>query len=47
MSDVLNIGNRREVLFDDWLIDKIEGLGFKLHHPQPEEVVMDFSLPWE
>ncbi|MCM8789232.1 MAG: hypothetical protein NC907_05525 [Candidatus Omnitrophica bacterium] len=45
--DVKDIGNRLEVFFDEWLIDKMEGVNLKLHHPQPEEVVLEYNQPWE
>ncbi|MCM8785326.1 MAG: hypothetical protein NC899_03665 [Candidatus Omnitrophica bacterium] len=47
MKEIKNIGSRREVFFDEWLIDKMEGVNLKLHHPQPEEVVLEYNQPWE
>ncbi|MCM8788681.1 MAG: hypothetical protein NC907_02700, partial [Candidatus Omnitrophica bacterium] len=45
--DVKDIGNRLEVFFDEWLIDKMEKVNFKLHNPQPEEIAIEFDREWE
>ena len=44
----IEIGSRRELFVDDFLIEKISG-GTKLtlHHPIPQEVVMVHDEPWE
>ena len=34
-----NIGSRRELFVDDYLIEKVTGVSFRLHHPQPRELV--------
>lgn len=47
-QDVVNIGSRLELLVDDYLVDHLAtGARFVLHHPRPQEVVMDYDEPWE
>lgn len=44
----LAIGNRRELLVDDYLIDKLSGgARLQLHRPVPREVVLRTDAPWE
>ncbi len=44
----LMIGNRRELLVDDYLIDKLSGgARLQLHRPVPREVVLRTDAPWE
>jgi hypothetical protein len=43
----INIGSRLELLVDDALIDKLDGVAFKLHPPRPAEVALRFDKPWE
>jgi len=45
--DVVEIGTRTEPFVDDWLVDRIEGLQFKLHEPVRREVVLVLDRPWE
>lgn len=43
-----DIGTRRELFVDDWLIDRLIGTATtRLHAPQPREVVMVHDAPWE
>lgn len=44
---VRDIGSRWELFVDDWLIDRMKNLAFKLHHPIPKEVAITFDKPWE
>jgi hypothetical protein len=44
---VREIGSRIEPFIDDWLIDRMDGLGLRMHSPVPQEVVMRFDRPWE
>ncbi|GEP42605.1 hypothetical protein [Brevifollis gellanilyticus] len=47
-ADPLQIGSRRELFVDDYLIDKLVGdAEQRLHHPQPQEIVMLHDAPWE
>ena len=43
----INIGSRLELLLDDYLIESMPGLSFKLHTPRLAERVVDFDSPWE
>jgi len=44
---VLDIGSRRELFVDPFLIDSLDGVERRLHHPQPGESVLAFDQPWE
>lgn len=47
-SDVYDMGNRRELFVDDFLVDTIEGeLNYRLHSPHPQEQVIRQDKPWE
>ena len=47
-SDVINIGSRRELFVDSFLLDHLSGkVEFRLHHPQLKEIVMVYDEPWE
>ncbi|MEX0675659.1 MAG: hypothetical protein WD063_01200 [Pirellulales bacterium] len=46
-ESVVNIGNRRELFVDDYLIDELDGARLELHAPQPREIVLKFDKPWE
>jgi hypothetical protein len=47
MGDVRDIGSRRELFVDDWLIEQMQGLSLRLHHPIPREVALAFDRAWE
>ena len=45
---VVEIGSRRELFVDEFLIEKLTGQAERrLHHPTPQEVVLRFDAPWE
>jgi hypothetical protein len=45
---VYDIGQRRELFVDDFLIDSLSGgVERRLHHPDPREVVLKLDQPWE
>ena len=46
-SEPIDIGSRRELFVDDYLIEKLEGARLTLHHPQAREVAIRFDQPWE
>ena len=46
-QDVRDIGSRRELLVDDYLIESLRGLELVLQQPVRREVVMDYDRPWE
>ena len=43
----LDLGSKRELFVDDYLIEKLDNLSLRLHEPVPREVVFKFDLPWE
>jgi hypothetical protein len=46
-SKALDLGNQRELLVDDFLLDRHEGLEFRMQAPVPREVVLEHDAPWE
>ena len=44
---VREIGSRRELFCDRWLIDKLDRAKLRLHHPVPQEIALSFDRPWE
>jgi hypothetical protein len=48
MSDIINIGSRRELFWDEYLIDTAATTAkLRLHHPEAREVVINHDEPWE
>ena len=45
--DTLQIGSRREVCWDTWLMDSAEGVQVRLHKPQFRNEVLQCDAPWE
>src|SRR5262245_4010473 len=43
----IDIGSRRELFVDDFLIDSLTNARLELKHPQPQEVVFVCDRPWE
>jgi len=42
------IGTRRELLVDDWLVDRVAGRAeLRLHQPTPANVALETGEPWE
>ncbi|MBT3268565.1 hypothetical protein HN371_15525 [Candidatus Poribacteria bacterium] len=41
------LGSRRELFVDDWLIDRMDGVELRLGAPTPREVAIVFDAPWE
>ena len=46
-EDPINIGSRRELLVDTYLVDHMQNTTRVLHRPQAREVAMKFDKPWE
>jgi hypothetical protein len=44
---VVDIGDRRELFVDDFLIDRLDGTRLALHAPRPAEKVLTLKRPWE
>lgn len=48
MTEVIRIGSRRELFWDDFLIDTEQTTAqLRLHKPQTKEAVIDHNEPWE
>lgn len=44
----IEIGSRRELFVDDFLIERLEGRAeLRLNHPEPREIVLVLDAPWE
>jgi hypothetical protein len=44
----IDIGSRRELFVDDFLIDRLSGSAqLRLQHPEPKEIVLTHDEPWE
>ena len=47
-GDVYQMGSRRELFLDDFLVERTRGrVVFQLHHPVPREQVIHHDEPWE
>ena len=46
-GDPIEIGSRRELFVDEFLIDRMEGVELRLHKPTPRDVVIVHDAPWE
>lgn len=46
-DNICEIGSRRELFVDDWLIAELRGVTRRLHHPVRREVALTFDAPWE
>ena len=46
-SQVIQLGHKREIFVDNYLIDKYIGTKLVLHSPQNEGMVLKFDKPWE
>ena len=46
-SAQIELGTRRELFVDDFLIETLDGTQLKMHAPQPLGVVLRFDEPWE
>ncbi len=46
-AEPINLGSRRELFVDHFLIEKMVDADLKLHHPQPADSAIVFDYPWE
>ena len=47
-SRAIDIGSRRELFVDDFLVERLGGTAtLQLHHPEPKEVALLHDEPWE
>jgi len=47
VQEPIDIGSRRELFVDDYLIERLEGAQRVLHHPTSREVSLVRNQPWE
>ena len=47
LPNPIDIGSRRELFVDRYLIDQLDGARLEMHRPQPREVAIRFDRPWE
>ena len=46
-AEAIDIGSRLELFVDRHLIDSMQGVSLKQHHPVDAGEAMKFDLPWE
>ncbi len=46
-ADPIDIGNRRELFVDRFLINQLNGVRLQLHTPRDEGIAFAFDKPWE
>ena len=46
-SEVIDIGSRRELFVDTFLIESLDGAHRRLHHPIPQNIATVNDAPWE
>ena len=46
-NSIMEIGSKRELFVDGYLIEKSSGVRLQLHHPMPKEIVMHHDKLWE
>ncbi len=47
VKDAVDIGTRVEMLIDNWLVEKTDGLSLRLAQPERREIVWQAEEPWE
>ncbi|MSP12087.1 MAG: hypothetical protein EXR62_03915 [Chloroflexi bacterium] len=47
MSDLIELGNRRELFVDTYLIDSLQGAHLKLQEPRVANTAIHLDHPWE
>jgi hypothetical protein len=46
-AEVIQLGSRRELFVDKFLIEKMDGVQLKMHEPHREGAAIKFDAPWE
>ena len=46
-AEPIDIGSRRELFVDGFLVDRLEGVRHRLHRPRPAEISVTLDRPWE
>jgi len=47
MTESIDLGSRRELFADSFLVERLKKASLHLHEPQPQEVVLRHDTPWE
>lgn len=43
----IDLGTRNELFIDDYIVESVQGLTWKMHEPKKAEVALQFDAPWE
>lgn len=43
----ISLGFRRELFVDEFLIERMDSVELRLHHPTPREIALEYDEPWE
>ena len=46
-QEIIELGNKRELFVDNYLIEKLDNLSLRLHEPVLRDVSFKLDLPWE
>jgi hypothetical protein len=46
-KDLIELGSRRELFVDKFLVEKMQGVQLKMHEPHREGPALNFDAPWE
>src|SRR5690349_22234619 len=46
-ATVIDLGTRRELFVDHFLVDKLTGAQLKMHEPHRDGIALKFDKPWE
>ena len=46
-AEVIDLGTRRELFVDRFLIEKLDGAQLRLHEPHRDGIALKFDQPWE
>ncbi len=47
MTEVIDIGSRRELFVDHTMVESMDGVELRMHEPQSEGVTLEFDQAWE
>ena len=46
-QEIIDLGSKREIFVDDYIIGRLDGLSIQMHTPRDEGPVLFFDKPWE
>ena len=46
-NEPIDVGSRRQLFVDDYLVELLDGARLRMHAPQAREIVLTFDRPWE